>query len=123
MSDTSHETAEMVQYATGAKRGTAHADCDLARIPPAAIRAWGNAFAEGAKKYGADNWLKGFPQMSVLNHALQHIFSYLEGDRSEDHLGHALWNIGTAIHQDTHRPDLLDLPPYSDTNKNVRLKT
>lgn len=102
------------QFSTGAKRGTEHADCDLSLIPPEAIRAWGRAFAEGKKKYGAHNWLKGFPQMSVINHALQHIFSYLEGDRTEDHLGHALWNIGTAIHQDKFRPDLMDLPPYTE---------
>lgn len=70
-----------------ASRGTDHADCDLSLLPPAALRAWGNAFAEGQRKYGRDNWLKGFSQMSVLNHALHHIVSYIDGDRSEDHLG------------------------------------
>lgn len=113
MSDTT--TVKIAEFNTGAKRGTDHAACDLSLIPPEAMRAWGRAFAEGLQKYGRDNWLKGFPQMSVLNHALQHIFSYIEGDRSEDHLGHALWNIGTAIHQDVNRPDLMDLPPYKES--------
>ncbi len=109
-------TPAIAAFETGAQRGTDHADCDLSLIPPDAIRAWGRAFAEGKSKYGEHNWLKGFPQMSVINHALQHIYSYLGGDRSEDHLGHALWNIGTAIHQDIHRPDLLNLPPYPPIN-------
>jgi len=102
----------MTEFPTGARRGTDHLDCDISLIPPEAIRAWGRAFAEGRQKYGRDNWLKGFPQMGIINHALQHIFSYLEGDKSEDHLGHAMWNIGVAIHQQQHRPELLDLPPY-----------
>lgn len=105
-------TTPMTEFPTGARRGTDHLDCDVSLIPPEAIRAWGRAFAEGKQKYGRDNWLKGFPQMGIINHALQHIFSYLEGDKSEDHLGHAMWNIGVAIHQQAHRPDLLDLPPY-----------
>ncbi len=106
-------------FATGAQRGTDHDDCDLSLLPPEALRAYGRAFAEGAKKYGRHNWLQGLPQSNLMNHALQHIFSYLSGDRSEDHLGHAMWNIGAAIHQDVHRPDLMDLPPYQSIKTNT----
>lgn len=42
---------------------------------------------EGAQKYGDRNW-EGLPIDNVLNHAIRHIYLYLEGDRSEDHLGH-----------------------------------
>lgn len=113
---------EFTEFETGAKRGTDHADCDISLIPPEAVRACGRAFVEGAKKYGRDNWLKGFPQMGIINHALQHIFSYLDGDTSEEHLGHAMWNIGVAIHQAKHRPDLMDLPPYRKVSEDEQDK-
>jgi hypothetical protein len=54
--------------------------------------------AHGAEKYGAHNWEKGFPLDSILNHALVHIYRYLSGDRTEDHLGHAAANLLMACH-------------------------
>jgi arginyl-tRNA--protein-N-Asp/Glu arginylyltransferase len=53
--------------------------------------------AEGAEKYGTNNWEKGFPVSDILNHALSHIYSFLAGDQSEDHLGHAAANLLMAI--------------------------
>jgi hypothetical protein len=54
--------------------------------------------AEGAGKYGKHNWTKGIPNSNSLNHALDHLNQYLMGDRSEDHLGHAMANIQFIIH-------------------------
>lgn len=104
----------VVQYATGAVRGTDHAECNIALVPPEAIRAIGRAFAEGVPKYGRDNWLKGFPQSTLLRNGMEHILSYLDGDTSEAHLDHALWNFAVAAHQAKYRPDQMDLPPYRD---------
>lgn len=112
ITDTVTGVAGYYTYETGAKRGTDHADCNVALIPREALQAWGRAFAEGERKYGRDNWLKGFPQVSVLRNAIEHIYAYLDGDTSEDHLGHAMWNLGTAIYQDVNRPDMDDRPPY-----------
>lgn len=99
-------------FTTGAKRGTGKPRYDL--IPKEALQAWAEAFAEGAEKYGLHNWLQGFPSSNLMNHAIDHIYSYLRGDRSEDHLGHALWNIGAAVYNDRARPNLVDCPPYPD---------
>ncbi len=101
-------------FHTGAKRGTDHEDCYLHLIPPEALYAYGRAFAEGAKKYGLHNWLKGFPFSVLMNHAQHHLLAYMGGDRSEDHLGHAIWNIGAMIYFQEHRPELNDLPPYKN---------
>ena len=103
---------EVQTLPTGAKRGTDHADCFLHMIPPEAMYAYGRAFAEGAKKYGEHNWLKGFPYSGLVNHAMHHLMKILEGDMSEDHIGHCLWNIGSLAYFMKHRPDLNDLPPY-----------
>lgn len=69
-------------------------------ISPTVIRALAETYGEGAIKYGDNNWKKGFPEGNLLNHALAHIVAYMEGDTSEPHLEHALWNIGTQIHFD-----------------------
>lgn len=77
------------------------ADADATRydlISPIALEAWAKTCAEGAAKYGDFNWERGMPAHDLLNHALRHIYMFLGGDRSEDHLPHALWNVGAAIH-------------------------
>jgi len=45
--------------------------------------------AEGADKYGAGNW-RGIPVADHLNHLLVHVYAYLAGDTSDDHLAHAM---------------------------------
>ena len=115
-----HEPVELppnMKFNTGAMRGTDATKTRYDLIPPSALQAWAEAFAEGVDKYGLHNWLKGIPSSNALNHALRHIYLYLDGDRSEDHLGHALWNIGVAVHNDRHRPSLVDMPPYRETNE------
>jgi hypothetical protein len=54
--------------------------------------------AHGAVRFGEKNWQKGMPMGDILNHALAHIFNYLDGDQTEDHLGHAAANLMMACH-------------------------
>ncbi len=70
-------------------------------LDPAALRRWAMTCGEGALKYGDHNWEKGIPLSVLLNHLLAHLVSYMQGDRSEDHLGHALWNLAALIHFDS----------------------
>lgn len=90
--------SERHEYDTGAVRS---ADCNDVRydlISPIGIAALARTYAEGAKKFGAFNWENGMPVTDLLNHAIAHIFKFLGGDRSEDHLGHAAWNLLGAVH-------------------------
>jgi hypothetical protein len=48
---------------------------------------------EGAETYGDRNWEKGLPEENLKNHALNHIYKYMEGDKLERHLEHALCNL------------------------------
>lgn len=55
-------------------------------------RAWlrlGAILADGAAKYGVDNW-RGLSERDHANHALIHLLAFLAGDRQDDHAGHAL---------------------------------
>jgi hypothetical protein len=59
--------------------------------------------AEGAAKYGEFNWQKGMPMGDTLSHAIAHIYKYLSGDRTEQHLSHAAANLLMAIHMEETR--------------------
>lgn len=99
---------QIVTFETGAKRGTAVDDEPLHMLSQIALRRYANAMAEGSHKYGAWNWLKGFPAGSLLDHLYKHLSQFLQGDASEDHLGHALWNLATLVHFSETRPELFD---------------
>lgn len=75
-------------------------------IPASGAARVAEAMAHGAEKYGEGNWEKGMPVKFMLNHALAHIFQYLSGDRSEDHLGHAAANLCMACHSEEHWPEI-----------------
>ena len=80
-------------------------------ISPQALRRLAATYNEGAVKYGAHNWEKGMEASNLVNHALQHIFSWLQGDdNDEDHLAHALWNLAALMQFEETRPDLIDIP-------------
>lgn len=66
-------------------------------------------YGEGAEEYGDHNWLQGIPQSNLINHAKDHINRYLSGDRSEDHLAHAAWNMFAAMHMEEIYPEMCDL--------------
>ncbi len=71
----------------------------LSRFPSRhAVEAYAEAMAEGSAKYGDDNWLKGMPEPNLIQHAVNHLYLFAAGDRSEDHLGHAFWNVAAIIH-------------------------
>ena len=78
------------EYEGGGKRGVVKERYDL--VPPVGIRKVALAMAEGAERYGDLNW-HGLPISNCTNHALKHIYQWIDGDRSEDHLGHAAANL------------------------------
>lgn len=48
---------------------------------------------EGADKYGETFSQRNYTKIDTedhLNHALQHIYAFLAGDKQDDHLGHAI---------------------------------
>lgn len=95
------------QFDTGAVRGTDANGTRFDLISPHILQALAETYAEGAQKYGDDNWLKGIPSKDLMNHALRHINLWQLGDTSEDHLAHAMWNLGAIIHFTKTRPELI----------------
>jgi hypothetical protein len=96
------------KFGTGAVRSDTVEAFRYDLISPIGLREVARTCAEGAQKYGDWNWEKGMPVGDLLNHALAHVYTYLSGDRSEPHLGHAAWNLLAAIHSDELWPRLND---------------
>lgn len=98
---------KMVRFETGANRGTSpELRYDL--ISPEFLKRLAATCHEGVIKYDAGNYLKGIPCSNLLNHAYAHLEKWKTGDSSEDHLGHAVWNLMAIMHFETHLPEMLD---------------
>lgn len=65
-------------------------------IDAKAMFAMAKVLDQGEKKYGADNW-RLIPINDHLNHLIMHAYAYLSGDRTEDHLSHALCRATFAL--------------------------
>ena len=66
-------------------------------IPADVLLKVSSVLADGADKYGEWNW-KGITVEDNLNHALTHVYRYLDGDTSEPHLVHAICRLMFASH-------------------------
>jgi hypothetical protein len=87
---------DLATFKTGCKRSAQGVRYDL--LTPIGLRAVAEAAHEGSIKYGDHNIEKGLPVSVLLNHALAHIYCFLEGETTEIELSHAAWNLLFAIH-------------------------
>ena len=92
------DSGKREEFTTGAVRdvNTGKGRFDL--LSPIAMLRKAKHYENGALKYADRNWEKGIPNHRFIDSALRHIFCYLSGDRSEDHLAAAGWNIDGIIH-------------------------
>lgn len=107
-----------VEFFTGAVRDQAEGKGRYDLISPIALRRLAIVLEKGAKKYRERNWEKGIPMQRLMESTLRHLNQFLEGDRSEDHLGHAMFGCMAMIHTlemiDRHllSDELMNLPKY-----------
>lgn len=75
-------------------------------LPPNAVFATAQVAKQGAEKYGETPWNRNYKRISPeehVNHAVQHLFAYLAGDESDDHLSHAILRAMFAYEVDHER--------------------
>jgi hypothetical protein len=117
------DSGKREEFETGSRRDTREGKGRYDLISPLALRRLALVCERGAGKYGDRNWEKGQPMSRYLDSALRHLQQYLAGDRSEDHLGQAMWNAMALIHTEeltanTGMPATLnDLPTYYGEDK------
>lgn len=81
-----------------------HRPYRMQAIPPKAIMEIGKVRYTGFNELGyEDNNYKLIPLEDHLGRALTHIFAYLAGDSSNDHLSHAACRLLFALEMDLER--------------------
>lgn len=85
-------------FSTGSVRDNSKGKGRFDLLPPEAIEAIAIQMELGAEHYGCRNWEKGQPILrSFIDSGLRHLNKVLKGDKDEDHLRAALWNIACAV--------------------------
>lgn len=87
------DSGQREEMPTGSRRDSRKGKGRYDLLPPRALRRLARHFEAGAEKYGDRNWEKGQPLSRFLDSALRHSFNFLEGQRDEDHLAAAVWNL------------------------------
>ena len=96
------------EYKTGAVRDIQTGKGRFDLLSPYALRRLAIHYERGAEKYGDSNWQKGIPTSHCFSSAVRHLFRWLAGDRKEDHLAAALWNICAIMHFEEVLPEVID---------------
>jgi hypothetical protein len=94
------DSGNRTEFASGAVRDLQDGKGRYDLISPIALRRLAVHMENGAKKYGERNWEKGIPLSSFFDSAIRHLYKWLGGDREEDHLAAAMWNIHCLIHSE-----------------------
>lgn len=85
-------------FSTGSVRDLRNGKGRYDLISAAFLKRLARHYELGAEKYGDRNWEKGQPVSRYLDSAMRHLVRYLDGERGEDHLTAAAWNLAAAIH-------------------------
>lgn len=92
------DSGQRQEFSTGSRRDLADGKGRYDLISPVALRRLALHYEKGAKKYGDRNWEKGQPLSRYLDSALRHINNFRDGDKVEDHLIAAVWNLMAFVH-------------------------
>jgi hypothetical protein len=113
------DSGERQEFPTGCHRDAQGGKGRFDLLPPAALARDALLYERGAVKYDARNWEKGMPFSRCIDSALRHLNKYMDGDRVEDHLAAARFNIACLMHYEEMiergllPAGLNDLPTYT----------
>lgn len=92
------DSGQREDFITGSRRDTRKGKGRFDLIPAYPLKRLAIHYENGAEKYGDRNWEKGQPLSRYLDSALRHMNCYVGGDRVEDHLTAAVWNLFAFIY-------------------------
>lgn len=100
---------KMKKFESGAVRGVEETNARFDLITPVGLRRLAETYGEGSLKYSDRNWEKGIEASNLMNHAMTHLNQYMSGDRTEDHLAHAVWNLMAIMHFEEKMPRMINI--------------
>lgn len=86
-------SGEKHDFGTGAVRDSQDGKPRYDLIDPGFLLRLAERMRAGAEHYGLHNWTKGIPSTWYMASLLRHVEQYRAGDRSEDHLAAAAFNL------------------------------
>lgn len=104
------DSGDRTQFDTGAVRDMHEGKGRFDLLPMCVIKRLAKHYENGCLKYGERNWEKGIPAHSFADSAFRHLVNYLDGEKNEDHLIAAIWNLCGLAWTEEKRPDLMDIP-------------
>lgn len=109
---------ERMTFEGGALREPATGKGRYDLISPFALERLALWYEAGAAKYAPRNWEAGMSYSRLIDSACRHINRYRKGERGEDHLAAAVWNLCALMHyQACHMDQFDDLPTYPEARK------
>ncbi len=78
-------------------------------ISPVGLRRLAARYGKGAETHGPFNWEKGQPADVVVNHMMAHLYQFLAGDRTDDHLAAVAWGTFALMHYQELKPEMLSM--------------
>lgn len=69
-------------------------------------------YEDGARKYSANNWKKGWEVHWYIDSGVRHYLKWLRGDKDEPHHRAFIWNLVCAIWVMQNRPEFNDISGY-----------
>lgn len=90
-------------FASGAKRGSTKPRYD--QIDLYFLKRIADVWEKGLVKYGEGNWRLGVSNdvkymKDIPNHIIEHIWKYMLGDKSEDHLANICCNVQMLMYRE-----------------------
>ena len=86
------DSGDRSEFDTGAVRDASNGKGLPSFIPTRALMRVSKRFEDGAGKYGVHNWRKGIPLSRYVDSLNRHLWAFMQGDTTEDHLGAITWN-------------------------------
>ena len=85
-------------FESGAKREVLQGKGRFDLVSPVMLARLAVIMERGAAKYSDRNWEKGMPLSRFVDSAYRHLTQYLFGQRDEDHVGQAIFNLMALLH-------------------------
>lgn len=104
------DSGERTEFGSGAVRDMHDGKGRFDLLPMCVLLRLAKHFEAGCNKYGERNWEKGIPAHSFADSAFRHLVKYMDGQKDEDHLIAAIWNLSCLAWTEEKRPDMLDIP-------------